>query len=93
MLPDQEAGAADVVGIAEANQTPIAVGRSGRGARRLATAERRHFEHALADAGVPIRQLHPHRDARVAAEIAILDAPGHGVWGEPRRRLRGGAPL
>ena len=89
VLPDQEAGALDVVGIAEADQQAIAVRRVGRraGAPRPRSVI---VEHPLAQPVVPVGELHAHGEAGVAAGVALLDAARDRVGRETRRlRLRG----
>ena len=84
MLPDEEAGAADVVRVGEADEQAVAVGRvSEPGPRDRAASA---CSGALADAARRSNSFIRIVDARVAAGVAVLDAPRDLVGGERLRR-------
>ena len=65
VLPDQEAGAFDVVGSGEADEHAVAVG--------AAAAQARHGQRAFARAALPVEEPHGHLEAAVAAGVAGID--------------------
>src|SRR4029079_17086864 len=71
VFPDEEAGAADVVGIGEADEEAVTRGR------RAAQGQERQGAVALAAAAVD--EFHAQGGARVAAGVAVLGDAGRSV--------------
>ncbi len=82
-LPDQEAGAGDVVRVGEADQDAIAGG--------ALAAQAVHAQRALARPPLPIEQPHLHRQPRIATGVALVDLARDPVSAARRRRCGAGA--